>query len=113
MATRCDLTLSDPSFSSRLYRHYDGGPEDVIADLSRWIPRAYKQLRGSGRRCDAEILAALLVDQSKNESGLPDLVPCRETHEDLAFRYEITLEDDGHFVVEESEMGVIHLFDLR
>lgn len=102
MATRCEIAISDRSgqVKAKLYRHLDGYPDRVFADLKSDLPAALQKLKKAGRHFSAESLAAMLVVGSVDSNGVPGIVPCQNSHDDLAYRYEVKVEDESSVTVE-------------
>jgi len=114
MSTRCEIAVCDKDgrIAAKLYRHCDGYPKSVKPDLVLGIPKAYRTLR-KGMKCfDAESLAAMLVVQSLREDGTPRIVPCQNTHGDLAYRYRVTILDDSTVELDESDCGHLATIEL-
>ena len=102
MSTRCEIAISDESgqVKAKLYRHFDGYPDRVFGDLTGDIPAAFQKLKKAGRHFNAESLAAMLVVGSVDSNGVPGIVPCQNTHDDLAYRYLVQVEDESSITVE-------------
>jgi hypothetical protein len=109
MSTRCEIAIAneDGKVKAKLYRHSDGYPESVLRDLQCDVPAAYQAITKADRHCDPEMLAAMLVVQSVHR-GLPTLQPCQNTHEDLEYKYLVTIHDDECVEVEETKSDEYH-----
>lgn len=114
MSTRCEIAVCDKDgrIAAKLYRHFDGYPKAVKPDLIMDIPRAYRTLKEGMNSFDAEKLAALLIVQSLDDRGMPGIVPCQNTHGDLAYRYRVTIVDDATVELEESDCGHLATIEL-
>ncbi|QDV30336.1 hypothetical protein Spb1_22650 [Planctopirus ephydatiae] len=114
MSTRCEIAVcaNDGRIRAKLYRHCDGYPDVVTPDLVAGVKEAYETLTNTGHGLDAEKLAALLICQSLDKRCMPRIVPCQNTHEDLAYRYQLTIFDDSTVTLEESECGHLATINL-
>ena len=114
MSTRCEIAVCDKDgrIAAKLYRHCDGYPKVVKPDLEEQILIAYQTLIEGGDSFDAENLAAMLIVQSVNKCGTPRIVPCQNTHGDLAYRYRVTIVDDATVELEESDCGHLATIEL-
>lgn len=114
MSTRCEIAVchNDGRIAAKLYRHCDGYPKVVKPDLVQGITKAYRLLKKSIGHFDAEQLAALLIVQSQDNRGMPGIVPCQNTHGDLAYRYRVTIVDDFTVELEESDCGHLATIEL-
>ena len=115
MATRCEIAISDRSgqIKAKLYRHSDGYPDRVFGDLTEDIPAAFEKLKKAGRHFNAESLASMLVVSSVGSNGVPGIVPCQDTHGDVAYRYIVRIQDESTVSVEVGGDDRTELIELQ
>jgi hypothetical protein len=99
MSTRCNVTLYDRCESGWregpiLYHHSDGYPEAMVPKLEGLLRRAMTTLRKSGFGVDSEKVAALIVVDSVRPDEVPSFCPCRRTHDDIDYKYEVYIDEE-------------------
>lgn len=84
MSTRATIQFSDTFDTFFVYRHSDGHPQNVIADLESVIEKA--RGRWSGSECGT-LVSFFLGSHFKENERLPDYEMTSAFHGDESYRY--------------------------
>lgn len=100
MSTRCNVTLykqfgNEWKKGPILYHDCDGFPDAMFAKLRSMLEQAIVVLKNGGCHVNSESLAAMLVAGSVQPNHLPQFQPCRETHDDIDYRYHVYVDSDA------------------
>lgn len=99
MSTRANIHFTDGErLSANIYRHSDGYPSGLGADLHRFLDEAAKL--NDNRFSDAEYLAAKYLvwqaseyNHGSNPLDFLSVSPCIEDHGDIEYLYKVVCEN--------------------
>lgn len=101
MGTRCNIIVKDKNESIQLYRHWDGYPSAVLADLPDVLTLAWKL-----PRFEPSDFAAAIVASWKDQAGNIYIDGNKKLHGDIEWLYTIFFDKELKVEIKNIESGL-------